>query len=211
MTLRFGGAGGVRLLATGQELTDAMKEMNAGAGETAVRLLEKENYGTILTFGREDDLVAFLRYRNTAMACDCGATIATRIHPRNWGSFPRVLGRYVRDTGALALPDAVRKMTALPASIIGMADRGYLAPGMRADVTVFDPATIGDRATHAEPTLVSQGVRHVFVNGRAALRDGKPTGVQQGGGVVLRTRHMPSRPMTDPHRHGVRRVGQLRP
>lgn len=103
----------------------------------------------------------------------------------------------MRETRALTLPDAVRKMTALPASIIGMTDRGYLAPGMRADVTVFDPAAIGDRATYAEPTLVSQGVRHVLVNGRWALRDGKPTGVQ-GGGIVLRTRHMPSRPMTDP-------------
>lgn len=87
MTLRFGGAGGVRLLVTGRELTEAMKEMNAGAGETAVRLLEKENFATILTFGREADLVAFLKYPNTAMACDCGATIETRIHPRNWGSF----------------------------------------------------------------------------------------------------------------------------
>jgi N-acyl-D-amino-acid deacylase len=195
MTLRFGGPSGVRVLQSGLELTDAMKQMGVGAGEALVRLIEKQDSSAILSFGREDDLVAFLQYRNSAMACDCGATLGTRVHPRTWGSFPRVLGHYVRDTKALTLTDAVRKMTALPAAIIGMTDRGYLAPGMAADIAIFDPTTIRDHATYQDPTLPSEGVRHVFVNGRHALSDGKPTGAQ-GGGVVLRTRHMPSRPMT---------------
>lgn len=199
MTLRFGGPGGVRVLDTGQELTDAMKEMGVGPGEAVLRLLEKEGYAAILTFGREDDVVAFLKYRNSAVSCDCGATLATKVHPRNWGTFPRVLGHYVRDTGALTLTDAVRKMTALPATIIGMNDRGYLAPGMSADVAVFDPKTIRDHATYGEPTKPSEGIRHVFVNGRLALREGRPTGMQ-GGAIVLRSRHMPSRPMTATNR-----------
>lgn len=199
MTQRFGGPKGVRLLATGEELTAAMTRLGADAGETAMRLLERENYATILSFGREDDLVAFLKHRNTAMACDCGATTATKIHPRNFGSFPRVLGRYVRDTRALTMTDAVRKMTALPAAIVGMPDRGYLLPGMRADVTLFDPRTIRDNATYKQPTLPSQGVRHVFVGGRHTLRDGVATGAK-GGAIVRRTRHMPSRPMTAANR-----------
>ena len=194
MRLRFGGPAGVRVLSTGQELTDAMRAWNVGAGEALVRLIEQEDYGAILTYGRESDLVAFLQYPNTSMACDCGATTGARIHPRNWGSFPRVLGHYVRDTRALTLADAIRKMTALPAATIGMSDRGYLAAGMKADITVFDPRTIADRATYTAPTLPSVGVRHVWVNGKLALRDGSPTGVQ-GGERLMRGDHMPSRPM----------------
>ena len=197
MALRFGGAAGVRVLRTGLELTDAMKQMGVRAGEALIRLIEQDESSAILTFGREDDVIAFLQYPNSAVACDCGANIGTRIHPRNWGSFPRVLGHYVRDTQALTLPDAIRKMTALPATIIGMTDRGYLAPGMRADVVVFDPQTIRDNATYEAPVQASVGVRHVFVNGRVALGDGKATGAQ-GGQVVLRDAYMPSRPMTAP-------------
>ncbi len=85
-------------------------------------------------------------------------------------------------------------MTGLPASTIGLVDRGFLAAGMAADITVFDPATVIDHATFEQPTLPSEGIRHVLVNGRVAMRDGKPTG-EQGGRALLRARHMPSRPM----------------
>ena len=199
MNLRFGGAAGIRVLRTGLELTDAMKTMNARAGEALIRLIEQGESSSILTFGREDDLVAFLKYPNSAIACDCGANIGERIHPRNWGSFPRVLGHYVRDAKVLTLPDAIRRMSALPATIVGMSDRGYLAPGMTADVVVFDPKTVADHATYEKPTLRSDGVRDVFVNGNGVLRGGKATGMQ-GGQVVLRTAYMPSRPMTVPNR-----------
>lgn len=195
MVLRFGGPKGVYVLDTGQELTDAMAKMQVGPGEAVVRLLEEAPYGAILRFGAEQDLVAFLKYRNSAMACDCGATTEQKVHPRQWGSFPRVLGRYVRDEGVLTLEDAVRKMTALPATIVGMTERGYLAPGMTADIALFDPKTIRDHATYEEPTKPSEGIRHVFVNGQLALRDGQPTGVQNGQ-LLLRSKHMPSRPMT---------------
>src|SRR3954470_10551431 len=148
-------------------------------------------------FGSEQDLVRILKYPAASIACDCGATLNTRQHPRAWGSFPRVLGRYVREQHVLTWEDAIRKMTALPANTIGMIDRGYIAPGMAADITVFDPNTVIDRATYEDPAQVSEGIRDVIVNGVVALRNGKPTG-ERGGRVLARSPHMPSRPM-----HGI--------
>lgn len=195
MKQRWNGPEGIYLFNMGREFADIVREMNVRPGEAALRLLEEKEHSAILRFGREDDVIAFLQYRNSAMACDCGASNNPKGHPRGWGSFPRVLGHYVRDTKALTMADAIRKMTALPAATIGMSDRGYLAPGMAADITVFDAKTIRDHATYQEPTKPSEGVRHVLVNGRVALRDGSATG-EKSGEVVLRTRHMPSRPMT---------------
>jgi N-acyl-D-amino-acid deacylase len=178
-----------------RKLTDYMREMNAGAGETIIRILEKESPSAILKFGSEPDLAELLRFPGSAIACDCGASDQVPgMHPRFFGTFPRVLGHYVRETHALTLEDAVRKMTGLPASIIGMADRGFLAVGMAADITVFDPMTIIDHSTYEQPTLPSDGIRDVLVNGRIALRDGKATG-DQGGRVQSRAENMPSRPM----------------
>jgi N-acyl-D-aspartate/D-glutamate deacylase len=177
------------------KLTDYMREMNAGAGETIIRILEKESPSAILKFGSETDLVELLRFPGSAIACDCGASEEVPgMHPRFFGTFPRVLGYYVRETHALTLEDAVRKMTGLPASIIGMSDRGFLAVGMAADITVFDPATIIDHSTYEQPTLPSVGIRDVLVNGRIALRDGKVTG-EKGGHVLSRAENMPSRRM----------------
>jgi len=194
MNARFGGAEGVYLPAVKRELVDIAREMNVSAGEAVLRILEQRNETGIMRFGSEADLVKILQYPATSMACDCGATLNTRQHPRAWGSFPRVLGRYVREQHVLTWEDAIRKMTALPANTIGMADRGYLAPGMAADITVFDPNTIVDHATYEEPARLSEGVRYVFVNGVVALRGGAATG-DRGGQVVTRTAHMPSRPM----------------
>jgi N-acyl-D-amino-acid deacylase len=195
MNARFNGAEGVFLPATKQQLVDVMREMQVPAGEAVVRILEQGNAPAILRFGSEADLVKILKHPTTSIACDCGASTETRQHPRAFGSFPRVLGRYVREQKVLTWEDAIRKMTALPANTIGMVDRGFLAPGMAADVTVFDPATVIDHATYEDAGQLSEGIRHVLVNGRFALRDGKVTGAQ-GGRVVTRTAHMPSRPMT---------------
>jgi N-acyl-D-amino-acid deacylase len=189
---RFNGAEGVYLPASQRQLVDVMREMNAGAGEAVLRIVERENTTAILRFGSEPDLVKVLQHPTTAIACDCGATTATRIHPRSYGTFPRVLGHYVRETRALTWEDAIRKMTGLPASTIGLVDRGLLAPGMMADVTVFDPATVIDHATYEDPTAPSTGIRDVVVNGRVALNSGKPTG-ERGGVAIRRTEHMPSR------------------
>lgn len=97
-------------------------------------------------------------------------------HPRNFGTFPRVLGVYVRELKLLRLEDAVRKMTSLNAAKIGLHDRGVLRPGLTADIVVFDPETIIDLATYTEPFQYNRGIDHVIVNGEPVLRDGKHTG-----------------------------------
>jgi N-acyl-D-amino-acid deacylase len=94
-------------------------------------------------------------------------------HPRGLGTFPRVLGRYVRERKALTLEQAINNMTALPASRIHLADRGRIAPRMAADVVVFDPAKVQDTATYAEPFQYPVGINAVIVNGVVALRDGQ--------------------------------------
>jgi N-acyl-D-amino-acid deacylase len=210
MDARFGGPGGILLPATQQKLVDIMREQQASAGETVVRILEQENPTMIASFGAEPDLVKFLQHPTTSIACDCGATTNTRSHPRAFGSFPRVLGHYVRETRALTLADAIRKMTALPANTIGMVDRGFVATGMAADLTVFDAATVIDRATYEEPARLSEGIRHVLVNGVMALRDGKVTGARAGR-VLMRTGHMPSRPMNTTAQRRLALKGTINP
>lgn len=197
MRLRFSGPGGVFVSSLKRELTDFMAEWQVSGGEAVIRLNEQyrgELPGTYLRFGAEEDLVRMMRYPNSAIACDCGSSLTMTGHPRGFGTFPRVLGRYVREQGVLTWEDAIRKMTGLPASMVGLVDRGLLAVGMAADVVVIDPSSISDKATFETP-LKSEGVRHVFVNGVLALRDGTPTG-EQGGLMLLRSRNMPSRPMT---------------
>jgi N-acyl-D-amino-acid deacylase len=94
-------------------------------------------------------------------------------HPRGIGTFPRVLGRYVRERKTLTLPDAIRKMTSAPAARLRLADRGRLAPGLAADVVVFDPNRIADTATFEQPFRYPVGISAVIVNGAIALRDGQ--------------------------------------
>ena len=101
-------------------------------------------------------------------------------HPRAYGTYPRILGRYVRDEGALPLEDAVRKASSAVADRLSLRDRGLLRDGMAADVVVFDPATVADRATYTDPHHLSVGIRDVFVNGVAVLRDGEHTGAMPG-------------------------------
>jgi N-acyl-D-aspartate/D-glutamate deacylase len=199
--VRWGGAGHVYIVDDQTELTEVMRRMGGvSAGEAIVRSLEAGRRRVILRFGVEADQVAILRNPLTVVSCDCGATTSKTGHPRNWGSFPRFLGRYVREQKLVGWSEAVRKMTALPATMIGLSERGYLLPGMIADVTVFDPATVIDRATIDAPTLPSIGIRTVIVNGQIAFKDGKlaerPVGVR-----LVRSRHEPGRPM----RYGIAR------
>ncbi len=105
-----------------------------------------------------------------------GVLGASNCHPRAYGTFPRVLGRYVRDDKVLRLEEAVRKMTSLPAQRLGLRDRGVLRPGMHADITVFDPAKVIDRATFDAPHQFSEGIVEVFVNGVPVVDRGKITG-----------------------------------
>jgi N-acyl-D-amino-acid deacylase len=117
-----------------------------------------------------------------SMAPD-GVFIKTSTHPRAYGNFARLLGKYVRDEHAVSLEEAIRKLTSLPAATLRVKERGRLAPGYFADVVAFDPRTIADRATYEKPHQYATGVRHVWVNGVQVLKDGDHTG-QKPGRVV---------------------------
>src|SRR6266571_6331828 len=101
-------------------------------------------------------------------------------HPRAYGNFARVLGKYCRDEKVITLPEAIRRLSALPATNLGLDHRGFLKEGMFADVVVFDPATIADRATFENPAQYATGMKNVFVNGREVLKDGEHTGAKPG-------------------------------
>jgi N-acyl-D-amino-acid deacylase len=105
-------------------------------------------------------------------------------HPRGAGTFPRVLGRFVREKRWLTLEEAVRKMTSMPASRLGLADRGMIRKGMKADLVIFDPKRVADRSTFKEAQLISVGVERVFVNGEPVWELGKTTARLPG--VVIR-------------------------
>ena len=109
-----------------------------------------------------------------------GKLAESKSHPRAWGSFPRILGTFVRDEHLLTLEEAIRKMTSKAAARVHLTDRGILRPGMMADITVFDPATIRDLATFENPNQYSTGVKHVFVNGRRVVADGAMTSERPG-------------------------------
>jgi N-acyl-D-amino-acid deacylase len=109
-----------------------------------------------------------------------GVFVKTSTHPRAYGNFARVLGKYVRDEQVIPLEEAIRKLTSLPAATLRIKERGQLTPGYLADVVVFDPKAIGDRATYEQPHQYSTGVRHVFVNGVQVLKDGEHTGAKPG-------------------------------
>jgi N-acyl-D-amino-acid deacylase len=115
----------------------------------------------------------------SSMAAE-GVFVKTSTHPRAYGNFARLLGKYVRDEHVIPLGEAVRKLTALPADTLKITDRGRLAVGQFADVVVFDPNTIADRATYEQPHQYSVGMRHVWVNGTQVLKDGEHTGAKPG-------------------------------
>ena len=109
-----------------------------------------------------------------------GVFLKSSTHPRAYGNFARLLGRYVRDEKLVPLPEAIRRMTSLPAANLGLEGRGTLKVGAFADVVVFDPATIADKATFEQPHQYAVGMRHVLVNGVPVLRDGEHTGATPG-------------------------------
>jgi dihydroorotase/N-acyl-D-amino-acid deacylase len=155
------------------------------AAEVAIEIQRKGGCSAIYHAINEEDLERIMRYRFTMVASDGGIPrFGDGVpHPRNYGTFARVLARYVREKKSLTLEDAVRKMSSLPAARLGLTDRGLLRPGMKADVAVFDLAAVADKATFTEPHQYAEGFRHVVVNGKAALLDGKMTG--ERAGVVL--------------------------
>jgi N-acyl-D-amino-acid deacylase len=138
-------------------------------------------------FGMSEENTEKILAHPLGMICSDGSAFATEgplargtPHPRNFGTFPRVLGRYVRERKAMSLELAVHKMTAMPAAKLRLKDRGTLAQGAYADVVVFDPATVADRATFEQPFAYPVGIAHVMVNGVLVLRDGEHTGELPG-------------------------------
>jgi N-acyl-D-amino-acid deacylase len=144
--------------------------------QTMVRLLLEENHAvSMILFMMDEEDVRRLLIQPWLMHCTDGL-MGGEPHPRTYGTYPRVLGHYVRDERLMSLPDAIRKMTSLPAWRLGLKDRGELRVGAFADVTAFNPDTIIDRSTYENPRQFPTGVEHVFVNGVPAVRDGHETG-----------------------------------
>ncbi|MFW6080260.1 MAG: N-acyl-D-amino-acid deacylase family protein [Gemmatimonadota bacterium] len=173
---------------TGMTLAEVAEEYDTTPEEVAMDLVIKDDsrVGTIYFIMSEENVRAKIRRPWMSFDSDAGAPAAEGVflesnpHPRAYGTFARLLGRYVRDEGVIPLEEAIRRLTTLPATNLGLQRRGALEPGHFADVVVFDPATIQDRATFEEPHQYAVGVRHVFVNGDQVLRDGEHTGATPG-------------------------------
>jgi N-acyl-D-amino-acid deacylase len=149
-------------------------------------IADRANVGRVTFSMSEDDVRTALAHPLVSMGTDSGARAEDGIfsqeksHPRAWGSAARILGHYVRDEKLLTLEEAVRKMTSLPASRMGLADRGILRPGMAADITAFDPATVRERSTYADPLHYSEGIPFVCVNGQLVVDGGRITEARPG-------------------------------
>jgi N-acyl-D-amino-acid deacylase len=165
-----------------------MEEISRREGISPVDLYMKivrdGGAGVVCHSMKDADIQTFYRQPWVMVSSDGG--IGSR-HPRGAGTYPRVLGRYVRDQHWLTLSEAVRKMTSLPAQRFKLKDRGLVRAGFKADLVVFDPSTILDRATFQEPQLTSEGVKHVFVNGTEVWTDNRATGDRSGHAL----RHKP--------------------
>lgn len=164
----------------GKRIDEAASEMGLSPQELVLKLIEEEeNAVSMILFSMsETDVETAMRSR-LGMVCTDGLVLG-RPHPRAYGSFPRVLGRYVRDKGVLGLEEAVRKMTSLPAQRFGLMDRGLLRPGLAADITIFDPRYIRDKATFEDPRRFPDGIEYVIVNGEITVEEGSYRGTRAG-------------------------------
>jgi dihydroorotase/N-acyl-D-amino-acid deacylase len=170
----------------GWRLSEIAKDMGKPWAETVVELIltEGRDLSKINFTMSEDNVRMQLPQPWVVIGTDAGGenpdSATSVVHPRAYGSYPKILGRYVREQRLLTLEDAVRKMSSGVASRLGITDRGLLAPGMFADIVVFDESTIIDLATPEKPHQLSRGVEQVFVNGVQVLRDGVHTGAMPG-------------------------------
>ncbi len=178
--------------AEGRRLGALATERNQDPYDLAAALLRESQGGVgMVGFAMSEENLERILAHPLGMVCSDGGSFATEgparrgnPHPRGLGSYPRVLGRYVRERKALSLESAIRKMSAAPASRASLATRGRLGTGMAADVVVLDPATVADRASFEDPFQYPAGIQVVIVNGRVALRDGARVGA--GNGTALR-------------------------
>jgi N-acyl-D-amino-acid deacylase len=173
---------------TGKTLAAVAAEMGLSPEEAAIELVVRDGsrVGTVYFLMSEDNVRRQVRLPWMAFDSDAGALapegvfLRSNPHPRAYGNFARLLGRYVRDEGLIPLEEAIRRLTSFPAENLQIRRRGRLEPGYFADVAVFDPATIADRATFEEPHQLAVGMVHVFVNGEQVVRDGQHTGATPG-------------------------------
>jgi dihydroorotase/N-acyl-D-amino-acid deacylase len=170
----------------GKLLSDIATDMAKPWPETVIELITSEGRDlSKINFTMSDDNVRMqIRYPWVIIGTDAGGVDpdSTKfvVHPRAYGTYPRILGRFVREQKLFPLEEAVRKMSGAVAARLGVRDRGLLREGMFADVVVFDDATIIDLATPDKPHQISRGVEHVFVNGVQVLKDGRHTGATPG-------------------------------
>jgi dihydroorotase/N-acyl-D-amino-acid deacylase len=172
----------------GMTLAEIGKAMGKDPRDAVMDLVvaDRGESSTVNAVMDEADVRAALVHPLVGVGTDSGAKAEdgpmaeSKSHPRAWGSFPRILGYYVREQHVLTLEEAIRKVTSKAAARVHLADRGILRPGMAADITVFDPATIGERSTFNDPNHYAKGVRHVIVNGRRVVADGAITTERPG-------------------------------
>ena len=165
----------------GKSLLEIARAHGISETEAYIQIVKDGGASVVCRSMKEVDIRTFYRQPWVMVASDGG--IGSR-HPRGAGSFPRVLGSYVRERRWLTLAEAVRKMTSAPAARLGLTDRGGIRKGMKADLVIFDPRRVIDRSTFKDPLLLSEGIDRVFVNGKPVWEGGKVTGNLPG--VVIR-------------------------
>jgi N-acyl-D-amino-acid deacylase len=168
----------------GKRLDEIAKAEGISEVDVYIRIVADDDAGVIGHTMAEDDMRTFLRQPWAMVASDGGIGVS---HPRGAGTFPRVLGRFVRDEKWLTLPEAIKKMTSMPAARLGLKDRGLIRVGMKADLVLFDPATIVDRSTFEQPRLRARGIYRVFVNGEAVWTGDSPE-TKRPGRVLTRVK-----------------------
>lgn len=170
--------------AEGRRVTELAQARGVDPADLALDLLIQDRGAAVMILFTmdESDVRAILRDPACAIGSDqLGVTSAEkRVHPRAYGTSARILGWAVRDNGILPMEEAVRKMTGLPAEILGITDRGRVAPGMAADLVVFDPATVRDEATYEDPTRLASGIEYVLIGGDFAIERGTPVNLRLG-------------------------------
>ncbi len=161
----------------GMRLDEIAKAEGISEVDAYIRFVKDPDVGVIGHAMTEADMRAFYQQPWTMVASDGG--IANN-HPRGAGTFPRVLGRLVREQHWMSLPEAIRKMTTMPAARLGLKDRGQIRAGMKADLVLFDPATVIDRSTFEQPRQLATGIRSVWVNGDVVWTGDAPGPARSG-------------------------------
>lgn len=173
---------------TGKTLAEVAEMRGTSPEDTMIDLVIEDDsrVGTVYFLMSDENIERKIARPWMAFGSDAGARapegvfLESSTHPRAYGNFARLLGKYVREEHVVSLAEAIRRLTSYPADNLGLRDRGRIAPGHFADIVVFDPATIEDHATFAEPQQLATGVEHVFVNGVQVLADGQHTGATPG-------------------------------